>query len=426
MEPSIINLTDANCHASSTGAATVSIVNGTPPFSYAWSGSSQNTVTVNDLFAGDHSVLISDDNGCTATLDFVIGEPPALQITSISDPIEICPNSDTPLTATALGGSTPYIFTWYEGNTVVGNTQTTTVAPTAYSTEYCVVLTEVCGSPADTACTIVTWPANISPTFVSDTTRGCSPSEINFQNTTESNIIANINFQFGDGNSVNVGPGQPFSNNYTYPGNFSVTMTVTTINGCVYDSTYFDYIAIGDFPRANFSWSPTQIPLYNPVANLIDMSSTDVVEWFWTIESGEPGNSTIQNPTVSFPQGEVAQYLVTLFVTNDFGCIDEFSNYVPVISDVLIFAPNTFTPDNDDYNEVWRVYMQGIDIYEFNLLIFNRWGQIVWESNNIDVPWDGTYNGQIVPDGTYVWKIRTKNPYNDNVYEFQGHLNVIR
>jgi gliding motility-associated-like protein len=117
---------------------------------------------------------------------------------------------------------------------------------------------------------------------------------------------------------------------------------------------------------------------------------------------------------------------VHLLVTNDFGCIAEYSNYVPVISDVVIFAPNTFTPDNDSYNEVWRVYMQGIDIYNFNLLIFNRWGQIVWESNDIEVPWDGTYNGQPVPEGIYIWKIRTKNPYDDNVYEYQGHLNVLR
>lgn len=426
MIPSIINVIDANCNSSNTGGATVSIVNGTAPFEYMWSGSNSTNATVNDLFAGNHDVFITDANGCTASLDFNIGEPPALQITTISPPIEICPNSSTPITASGTGGSSAYLYTWYQGNTQVGTTQTTTVTPTAYSTEYCVVLSEVCGSPADTACTIVTWPAHISPTFSSDTTRGCNPTEINFQNTTESNIIANVLFQYGDGSSITVGPSQPFSNTYDYPGNFTITMTVTTFNGCVYDSTYFNYIAIGDFPSANFTWTPNNIPMFNPTATLLDLSSQDVVDWSWTIESGTPPNSNLQNPSVTFPLGVEAEYLVNLVVTNDFGCAAEYSNYVPVISDIVIFAPNTFTPDNDSYNEVWRVYMQGIDIYNFNLLIFNRWGQIVWESNDIDVPWDGTYNGQPVPEGTYVWKIRTKNPYDDNVYEYQGHLNILR
>jgi gliding motility-associated-like protein len=304
--------------------------------------------------------------------------------------------------------------------------QNVVVTPNAYFTEYCVVLSEQCGSPTDTLCTVVTWPVDIIPTFITDTTRGCNPTTINFQNTTESNLIANIFFQFGDGSSVNVAPTQPFSHTYTYAGSFTPQMTITTINGCVYSASFPNYIEVGDYPRANFSWYPSQPVMFNPVANMVDMSSADVTQWLWNFQAGDPGASSQQNPTVTFPLGEVAEYLVTLQVTNDFGCSDSVSLYVPVISDVLIFAPNTFTPDDDKFNPTWQVYMQGIDIYQFNLLIFNKWGQVVWESNNIDVPWDGTYNGQIVPDGTYIWKIRTKNPYDDNVYEFQGFVNVLR
>jgi gliding motility-associated-like protein len=426
MEPSIINQTDVTCHASNNGTATVGIVNGSEPFNFVWSGSNSTSSMANDLFVGDHTVFITDANGCSAQLSFSLSEPPALELTGISIPQEICVGATANLSAQGIGGSTPYTFTWYSNGVQVTQGQNVVVTPNAYFTEYCVVLSEQCGSPTDTLCTVVTWPADIIPSFTSDTTRGCNPTTINFQNTTESNLIANIFFEFGDGSSVNVGPTQPFTHTYTYAGSFTPQMTITTINGCVYSASFPNYIEISDYPSANFSWYPSQPVMFNPVANMVDMSSADVTQWLWNFQAGEPGTSSQQNPTVTFPFGDVADYLVTLIVTNDFGCMDSSSLVVPVISDVLIFAPNTFTPDGDKFNQTWQVYMQGIDIYQFNLLIFNRWGEIVWESNNIDIPWDGTYNGQLVPDGTYVWKIRTKNPYDDNVYEFQGFVNVLR
>jgi gliding motility-associated-like protein len=426
MQPSIVAQTDVTCHASNTGTATVGITNGTAPFIYNWSGSSSTTEFANDLFVGNHTVDVSDANGCTAQLSFTLSEPPALQITGISIPQEICPGADANLSAQGIGGSTPYTYTWYVDNTQVAQGQNVVATPTSYLTTYCVVLTEQCGSPADTLCTTVSWPEDIIPSFISDTTRGCNPTTISFQNTTESSLIANIFFQFGDGSSVNVGPTQPFTHTYTYAGEFTPQMTVTTINGCVYTQSFPNYIQIGDYPTANFSWYPSQPVMFNPTANFLDLSSADVTQWNWTFQAGEPGTSSATNPISTFPLGEVDEYLVTLYVTTDFGCVDSFSTFVPVISDVVIFAPNTFTPDDDLFNEGWRVFMQGIDIYQFNLLIFNRWGEIVWESNNVEVAWDGTYNEQPAPQGTYVWKIRTKNPYDDNVYEFQGHLNLLR
>lgn len=426
LEPAIIAQTDVTCHASNTGTATVGINNGSAPFNYVWSGSNSTTEIANDLFVGDHTVFITDANGCTAELSFNLNEPPALELTSISAPQEICPGATANLSASGIGGSTAYTYTWYSNDVQVAQGANVSVTPNAPLTTYCVVLTEQCGSPADTLCTTVNWPEDIIPTFISDTTRGCNPTTISFQNTTESNLIANIYFEFGDGSTVNVGPTQPFTHTYTYAGSFTVNMTVTTINGCVYTSSFPNYIEIGDFPRANFSWYPSQLVMYNPVANFIDLSSSDVTQWLWNFQAGDPSSSTSANPVSTFPIGAIEDYLVTLYVTNDFGCVDSFSTYVPVISDVVIYAPNTFTPDNDMFNEGWRVFMQGIDIYQFNLLIFNRWGEIVWESNNVEVPWDGTYNGQPAAQGTYVWKIRAKNPYDDNVYEFQGHINLLR
>jgi gliding motility-associated-like protein len=427
MVPSVTNIIDVNCHSFNNGGATANVVNGNAPFTYDWSGSSQSGSVVNNLFAGNHTVLITDALGCNATVNFTVNQPPALTVSNISLPQEICPGASANISATGSGGSTPYIYNWFDNNGVpVGQGSTITVTPNGYNTQYCVVLSEQCGSPTASACTQVSWPEHITPTFWADTTAGCNPTQIAFQNTTASSLVNSIFFQFGNGNSVTVNPTQIFNNTYTYGGLFNIQMTVTTVNGCVYDTTYWNHIEIGEYPTANFSWYPSQIPMFNPVANFMDASSNDVTNWYWQFESGTPISSSDQYPSTSFPEGEVGEYLVTLIATTEFGCSDTMTNYVPVISDVMIFAPNTFTPDFDDYNQGWRVHMQGIDVFEFQLIIFDRWGQVVWESYDVEAGWEGTYGTKPAPEGTYVWKIRTKNQYNDNVYQFNGHINLIR
>ena len=97
-----------------------------------------------------------------------------------------------------------------------------------------------------------------------------------------------------------------------------------------------------------------------------------------------------------------------------------------IIQDVIFYAPNTFTPDGDEHNQSWEIFVDGIDIYHFDLSIFNRWGEIIWESHDPKAKWDGTYNGQIVQSGMYVWKASAKDSVNDDKYEFSGYINVIK
>jgi len=89
-------------------------------------------------------------------------------------------------------------------------------------------------------------------------------------------------------------------------------------------------------------------------------------------------------------------------------------------------VPNTFTPDDDEFNQSWGIYIEGIDIYDFELLVYNRWGQTIWESHNPSEKWNGTYNGKLVENGTYTWIIRTKDLVNDAKYVYNGHVNVLR
>ncbi len=90
------------------------------------------------------------------------------------------------------------------------------------------------------------------------------------------------------------------------------------------------------------------------------------------------------------------------------------------------FAPNAFTPDGDSFNETWRVYIEGIDIFDFHLTVFNSSGQIVWESFNASGEWDGSFGGIPVQGGIYPWILQTKSNINDEKFQFTGFITLLR
>ena len=89
----------------------------------------------------------------------------------------------------------------------------------------------------------------------------------------------------------------------------------------------------------------------------------------------------------------------------------------------MVFVPNTFTPNGDSKNEGFRAY--GMDVQDFDFWIFDRWGELIWHSQSMDQPWDGTYQGTLVEDGVYVWKIRCYDS-SDDPHEFYGHVTVLK
>jgi len=113
------------------------------------------------------------------------------------------------------------------------------------------------------------------------------------------------------------------------------------------------------------------------------------------------------------------------------GCVDTAYSTIQIYEDLIFYIPNTFTPDNDDYNPTFQpIFTAGYDPYDYTLLIFNRWGEIVFESHNTEIGWDGTYGSNdeidLVQDGTYTWKIEFKTTRNDERVMRVGHVNIIR
>ena len=93
---------------------------------------------------------------------------------------------------------------------------------------------------------------------------------------------------------------------------------------------------------------------------------------------------------------------------------------IQIEEEVIVYVPNTFTPDGDEYNnEFFPVISAGISEDGYALLIFNRWGELIFESHDLSIGWDGTYNGEIVQDGTYTWKLIVKNKITDDKDQYQ-------
>lgn len=420
-----VTATDVDCNSANNGMVDIS-GNHITNFSIN-GGAFQGTGSFTGLAPGNYTVLVENDFGCQDSATFSITEPTPLDVQVTSPVADICIGETTTLTAQGSGGNGgPYTYDWYEGTNLLGQGASFDVSPNISNLNYCVVISEACGSPVDTACTTVNVEQAPVLSFTGDILSGCYPIDVEFTNTSQG-AIANSTWYFGDGTSEQVVGTSSVIHTYTGEGLFDVTLEVESVSGCIYDTTYFQYVEAFGYPNANMTFSPNPVSMYDPEVQFQDISTgDDIISWTWGLPGGSPASSTDQHPATVYPEGEPGVYPVYLTVTNIHGCTDSASTQVVVTNDVLFYAPNAFTPDGDAYNDTWQLHIEGIDFYDFNITIFNRWGEIVWESNNPEVGWNGTFQGNLVQDGTYVWIMKCKDQWTDEKYTFNGHVTVIR
>lgn len=422
----ITSQSDVTCNSGNNGMIEVSVNLGTAPYSYSWDNSTSTSNIANDLYAGTHTVTVTDNNGCTIDITGTIGQPPALAITSLTPDTQICPEDDITLNVSGTGGSSPYTFTWSENGVEIGTGTSIIVDPVNTNTQYCVVLSEACGSPTDQECNLIYFPTPIIPSAIPDESEKCLPGDFIFVNTSSNpGEIATTFWEFGDQLWALENGNDTTSHNYGHVGTYDVTLTITSIYGCVYADTMFSLVEVKPNPIADFTFSSNPTTIFNPTVQMQNASSVDAVYFDWFSPFSSPAFSSSEDPWLTFPQ-ELGTYPITLIVETERGCTDTTTLNLTIVDDIIIYAPNTFTPDGDEFNQNWRIYILGIDIYQFELLIYNRWGELIWENHDPEEAWDGTYNGLAVPEGTYTWVARVKSPYDDNKVDFNGFINVIR
>lgn len=255
--------------------------------------------------------------------------------------------------------------------------------------------------------------------------QGCTPIKSDFVCTNQS--FASYSWNYGDGTS---GSTSAASHLYSTPGDYTVSLTVTDANGCNNVITQPNFVQAYGLPFAAFQISSTNGEnISDPIVYFTDMSSKDVTSWNWNFgdnTSTNTASNTSQNPSHMY-SNMGASYTVMLIVENEHGCIDTVKEEIKINEPLLYYVPNSFTPDGDKFNQVFApVFTSGFDPYDYKMTIYNRWGELLFETNDTQVGWDGTYGGKIVQDGTYVWSIQFGLLADDSRKSENGILNLMK
>ncbi|PKR80083.1 hypothetical protein CW751_12035 [Brumimicrobium salinarum] len=395
---------------------------GIQPYTYQWSngGSTTDTLEVIATNTDTYTVQLFDYNGCTLpTESMTITVIPLVDIEVLQD-TTICPEGTATLSATGLDGLPGYDYVWSNGET----TNTINVSPSEL-TSYTATVTDQCGDQAsgDVTVDLHGLPEVL---FEGDSLEGCIPHTVNFTNLTNpSDVGANCLW------TIN---GQTFTGctdlEYTFNAAFcyDVSLQVESPFGCISDTTFVNYVCIDEYPTANFTFNPNTPTTVN---NLVDFTNLSVgaESYNWTFENQGGTNET--NPSVIFDNVlDPSEIQVCLEAISEYGCISETCQDIEFKEEFAIHVPNTFTPDYDDYNQTFKpIFPPKVEVDSYQLLIFNRWGEIVFESFDYQVGWDGTYGAdseKIVKDGTYVWKIKVTDGINSEPREFVGHVTLLK
>lgn len=251
---------------------------------------------------------------------------------------------------------------------------------------------------------------------------GCVPGVITFANlSTPIDSTYDIKWDFGDGAGVN-GVISP-THTYTEEGVFDVSVEITSPIGCFISDNYPSLIRVEPSPTANFTFDPdTLLSNLNNMVQFTDLS-LETNRWNWQFDRF--GTSTMQNPAFTFPDTGLMK--VRLIVTHPKGCKDSLTQYLDIRPEIRWFMPNAFTPNGDGTNDgfLGKGFLEGST--NFEMTIWNRWGEKVFETNDPTDDWNGQQmnTGAFSPAGVYVYVVTFIGPRKENL-EYKGFATLIR
>ncbi len=381
---------------------------------YSWNNGVTNGVAFTpSVGTTTYTVTGTSAEGCTANDAVIVIVNPLPNVFAGND-VTICEGQS--VTLTASGAS---VYSWDNG--VVNGVA---FAPSLGTTIYTVTGTSTAGCINTDQLNVIVNP-NPEVAFMPGNTLGCAPLITAFTNLTTD--VTNCVWTFSNGTVITGCGTVPVT--FSQSGCYDATLTTTSINGCISSFTATNIVCVEEPPVAAFSPSSNNVSTLNTEI-LFTNQTTGASNYVWTF-GDDSGINTQVNPIHTYPSDVEDQYLVTLIAYSPLGCVDTAYSYINVYEELIFYVPNTFTPDIDNYNPVFLpVFTSGFDPFNYNLMIFNRWGEVVFESNNAEIGWDGSYgnNGEIemCQDGVYIWKIEFKVTRWDERRQVVGHVNLIR
>lgn len=453
---------DILCHGNSNGIATVLVNGGTPPYSYVWAPSGGNGPNATGLGAGVYTCTISDFNNCTHTEEVTIAEPAALSFTDSVADVKCYGDSNGYAQVNVTGGTAPYTFTWspsggngFSASNMTAGTYTCEVkdynACIAYDTlnisqpeqltVHATKVNLVCQGQVNTGSATAVgtggvgpysylWtPGNTTDTMINNLGLGQDTCIVTDANGCTYRAIFNIvdtslpfhysildsatdcrsswlNAVADSGSSeavaytwlidTSVATTNPLVHTFAQDGPHSMSLVVVDAVGC--HDTLSHNVNINKPMVADFSYEPDP-PMPNAPLQFHNLSSPYASLFRW--DFGDGTESIQENPDKLY--SDSGTFHVCLVASNEHNCTDTACKDIKVDIDKVAGVPSAFSPNGDGENDV--LYVRGFRIKTLHLRVYNRWGNVIFETDTKDKGWDGTYKGQPQPAEVYAYTL---------------------
>jgi len=394
---------------------TVNAVGGNSNYTYHWSNGLGNAATqnVSPATATNYTVYVTDANGCTSPtlpINITVNDINLANISVNGTPFLCFGNSGSVL-AQISGGSGVYTYQWNNG--LPNGSGPHSIQPAA-SGYYTVTILDNCGN-SRTESVFVNVEQLPIVTLTPQSIAECGNVNMNFINTANNTGNYSYGWNFGDGNT---GSGANVNHNYDATGNYTVTLTMTSNNGCVGTGSAIQTVVVYPVANANIDSDKTTTSIFAPEFRFYN-TSVNSNSCFWNF--GDGATSTQNNPIHQYENE--GTYTVMLIAYNVNGCNDTTYQTVIVNPEFTFYIPNAFTPDGDGINDTF--FGQGTNISEFNIMIFDRWGELLFTSDNLNAAWDGYYRGTESKPDVYVYVVKLRDDMGA-YHSYEGHVTLVK
>jgi gliding motility-associated-like protein len=377
------------------------------------------------------TLTVTSDSGCVSVFsknNYIAVYPNPIADFSSSN---VCFGTSVTFTnsSTIPTNDTIQSWAWDFGDSSQVNTNQTITGGHLYAlpNNYNVELVAVSGFGClDTIVKTVTVSPNPFVNFSTIDTVGCEPLCISFQNL--SSVVTGTTIQY----VWNVGDGSPASNSQSFdhcyindsvfaPAYFNVTLTVTSDSGCISTLSKNNYITVYPRPDARFTAQPHTTTITNPVVSITN-SSIGANYFNWNFRDQDT-SSLFAPPSHTY--ADTGIYTIVLITSTTYNCVDTAYQTIVIEPDFTFFIPNAFTPNDDGINDSFSG--KGIFIKEFEMTIFDRWGNLIYKTSDINKPWDGKANhgNEIAQAEVYVYDIQVTD-LRGGKHKYKGVVTLLR